>query len=75
MEQYANLNGHSGVMRYEISEDAIEIIFNDRSTYLYNAEKPGVKAVAEMQRLARIGMGLETYIQRHVRSDYFRKIR
>ncbi len=48
--------------------------FSDRSRYLYNTIKPGAAAVAELQKLARAGRGLNSHINRIIRKDYSEKI-
>jgi hypothetical protein len=74
MQRYANLHGHSGVVAYELGEGSITVRFagDDGPCYLYNAERPGPEAVAHMQRLAKAGRGLMTYINQHVRENYAR---
>jgi hypothetical protein len=75
MQRYRNLSGHSGVLAYEIGEGSITVKFTGDGSpcYLYNEEHPGPAAVQEMQRLARAGKGLTTYISQHVREDYARR--
>lgn len=71
LQPYASPNGNSGVVAYRIDGDSITLRFVDRSTlYLYDANRPGLAAVYEMQRLAKRGTGLTTYINRHVRNNY-----
>ncbi|WP_263261735.1 hypothetical protein [Pseudomonas sp. RIT-PI-S] len=72
MQRYGNLSGHSGVVAYELGEGSITIKFagDGSPCYLYNADRPGPEAVEEMQRLARAGKGLATYISRHVGDKY-----
>jgi hypothetical protein len=74
LHRYHNLSGHSGVVAYELGEDTITVKFagDDSPCYLYDAHKPGLQAVWEMQRLAKAGKGLSTYISRHVRDNYAR---
>ena len=62
-------------MAYLIEGDTITLRFVDRPTlYVYDADRPGVAAVQEMQRLAKRGTGLTTYINQHVRKNYALKI-
>lgn len=75
MERYKNLGGDSGVVGYEISEGSIIVQFSDGATYLYTAQSAGVGNIAEMQRLATLGRGLNSFISRSVRKDYARKLR
>jgi hypothetical protein len=75
MHPYGGLNGGSGVVAYLIEGDTITLRFIDRPTlYVYDADRPGVAAVQEMQRLAKRGKGLTTYINQHVRKNYAQKI-
>lgn len=75
MQRYGNRSGDSGVVGYEIGAGRIAVAFVDGSVYLYDAGRPGADAVAQMQRLARAGQGLSTYISRHVRQNYAKKLR
>lgn len=75
MERYSNLSGDSGVAGYEISAGSITVEFKDRAQYLYDSVRPGAAAVMELQRLARAGRGLNSYISRFVKKNYARKIR
>lgn len=75
MQRYGNLNGHAGVVAYELGEGSITVRFAGEGEvcYLYNSERPGPDAVREMQRLARAGQGLTTYISQHVRDNYAKR--
>lgn len=75
MERYKNLGGTSGGVRYEIAGDAITVEFQDGSAYLYNSIKPGLRAVQQMQQLARTGRGLNSFINTNIRKNYARKLR
>ena len=75
MEQYGNLNGDSGVTRFEIGPLDIKVEFRDGSVYLYNEQRPSVRHVEEMVRLARAGSGLNSYISRVVKKNYAAKLR
>lgn len=75
MHPYGGPNGSSGVVAYLIEGDSITLRFIDRPTlYVYDANRPGLAAVHEMQRLAKRGSGLTTYINQHVRKNYALKI-
>jgi len=74
MTRYANLSGHSGVVAYEAHEGSVVVEFQGGERYTYTASSAGTDAVAEMQRLARAGCGLSTYIARH-RLGYERSAR
>ena len=75
MENYKNLGGDSGIVSYKIGSDFIEVYFSDNSGYLYNCQNPGQRDVEEMKRLAGMGEGLNSYINRVVRKNYASKIR
>ena len=75
MERYKNLGGNSGVVGYENSEGAITVQFSDGAMYLYTTQSAGSGNLAEMQRLAAAGRGLNGFISRVVRNGYARKLR
>jgi len=74
MKRYRNLEGHSGVVAYEIGDRAIKVRFRDGDTYLYNDAATGAAAVASMQALALAGRGLSTFISKYVRDKYAAKL-
>ncbi|WP_296260105.1 MULTISPECIES: hypothetical protein [unclassified Pseudomonas] len=61
-------------MAFRLEEGSILVEFADQSRYLYNTIKPGPAAVAELQKLARAGQGLNSYINRIIRKNYFEKL-
>ena len=65
MQPYKNLSGDSGVAFYENGPDYIKVQFKDNKTYVYTRRSVGFVHLAEMQRLAGSGMGLNTYINSH----------
>ena len=69
MTPYASASG-SGVAAYESGPDWIAIRFHHGGTYRYDSTQPGAEHVRWMQRLAEAGVGLNTYINQHVREDY-----
>ena len=74
MDSYANLNGNSGVEKYQITETSIRVKFITSSDiYVYTYQKPGKIHVDEMKRLAKSGRGLATYINQKVRKNYEHK--
>jgi hypothetical protein len=75
MEYYKNLGGDSGVTAYEIGVGSITVHFRDGSVYLYNNGSAGPASIAEMQKLARAGQGLNSYINLYVKKGYAQKIR
>ncbi|WP_393949178.1 hypothetical protein [Kluyvera intermedia] len=75
MTAYQNRGRDSGVTEFEATENSITVYFSNGSCYLYNVTAPGLQAVQEMIRLANMGEGLNTYINRHIRSNFARRIR
>jgi hypothetical protein len=75
MERYSNLGGDSNVTQFEIGPGSIVVEFGDGSRYLYDSMRPGAGDVAELQRLARAGQGLNSYIGRFIRKNFARKLR
>jgi len=75
MEHYKNLSGDSGVVAYAIRRGAIVVQFVNKSAYLYTDASAGADHIAEMQRLAKAGRGLSTYISQVVRDDYAEQLR
>jgi len=65
MKRYANRSGESGVVAYDDRPGAIVVQFQGGETYEYTAGSAGASVVADMQRLARSGRGLSTYIAKH----------
>ncbi len=75
MERYGNRGGDSGVVGYEIGPSSIIVAFKDGWKYLYDDTRPGAVVVAELQRLARSGHGLNSYLTRVVRGRFASKFR
>jgi len=75
MEHYKNLGGDSGVVAYEIGPGSITVQFKDGSAYFYTDQSAGAASIAEMQRLAKAGQGLNSFINRVVKKGYARKLR
>ncbi|QGZ42473.1 hypothetical protein IP92_03189 [Pseudoduganella flava] len=73
MKRYRNLEGHSGVLAYDIRPDAIAVKFVGGDVYEYTYAVTGRERVERMKALATAGRGLSTYISQHVREDYERK--
>ncbi len=70
MERYANLNGNSGVVAFEIGKTWIKVQFVTGSPYTYSYQKAGEKHVEMMKILAREGRGLNSYITRNCKYSY-----
>ena len=67
---YKNLNGNSGIVAYEISDDAIDIEFEGGSVYTYTNSSVGNVCFHAMVALANAGMGLNAFINKYARSKY-----
>ncbi len=74
MEIYCDTHGDSGVSAFEVGTDFIIVRFTKGGTYLYNCSKTGAYHVNNMIRLARIGNGLNGYINLNTKHMYARKI-
>ena len=74
MQPYKDIAGDSGVSAYEIGKGSITVAFQHGGTYLYTNRSAGAKRIAEMQRLAESGEGLNTYINKHVHEAFERKL-
>jgi hypothetical protein len=75
LKRYGNRSGHSGVVAYAISADAIVVEFQDGWKYEYTKRSAGAVTITTMHRLAAAGRGLSTFISRQVRDAYERKYR
>jgi len=73
MKRYRNLEGHSGVVAYDISPEAIAVKFTGGDVYDYTYRATGRARVETMKALAEAGRGLSTFISRYVRDEYERK--
>lgn len=69
MTPYRNLHGNSNVVSYEITDDAIHVVFisGKYRNYLYNHQSPGKSAVEQMKLLAKQGYGLSSYISKTIK--------
>jgi hypothetical protein len=74
MQRYQSSNKNTGVIAYDIIPDGISVKFKDGSVYLYTIQSTGKTRIAQMQRLAKKGEGLTTYINQHVRENYHEKL-
>lgn len=72
MEDYKNLSGTSGVVRYEIGSDYIIVEFREgrEKFYKYTYASAGATNVEEMKQLARRGSGLNSFINLNVKKRY-----
>jgi hypothetical protein len=74
MHRYDDLDGDSGIAAYEIGDGFVDIAFKEGGIYRYDRDAPGAMHVRRMQRLARAGRGLNTYINQRVRDNYAVKL-
>jgi len=74
VKPYGNHNEDSGVVAYEITDDAITIKFRDGGIYRYDYAVTGENEVEAMKRRALAGRGLATFINRHVRERFAAKL-
>jgi hypothetical protein len=74
MKLYAN-SKISGIEAYETWADFIILKFTDGGVYLYNKIKPGKDHVEHMKQLAQSGHGLNTYINKYIRNNYFAQLK
>jgi len=71
MEIYLNLNGNSGISRYSINSTSIRIQFKTNAkVYVYSNSRPGQSHVNNMKQLAISGSGLQTYINKYIRTNF-----
>ena len=71
ISKYLNKSGKSGVKAYEILPTAIRVQFINRSKwYTYSYASAGIVHIERMKKLALRGFGLNSYIQRCVRTVY-----
>jgi len=74
MEKYRDIGGNSGISEYEIGDDFIIVYFAKGGVYLYDYFTTGSYHVNNMMRLARMGNGLNGYINLNAKYTYARKI-
>jgi hypothetical protein len=71
MEVYKNRSGRSSVYAFVIGEDFISVQFKTNGkVYKYSYARAGRGHVEAMKRLARNGLGLNTYIKTYVDKSY-----
>lgn len=75
MTPYRNLHGNSSVVSYEVTDDAIHVVFMSGKyrNYLYNHQNPGKSAVERMKLLANQGYGLNSYISTIIKKNYAKR--
>jgi hypothetical protein len=75
MERYKNLGRDSGVTAFEIGVDSIIVEFKTGATYLYNHLSTGQADIERMKILATAGTGLNSFIVKHVKKRFAKKLR
>lgn len=70
MQLYANLNGNSGVSRFESGENYIIVEFTTGAIYTYTYLSAGKERIEMMKSLALSGKGLNSYINKYARKLY-----
>ncbi len=70
MKRYMDINGDSGVCRYEIGTDYIKVQFKAGALYTYSYSKAGKDNVEMMKKLAELGDGLNSFINKYVKQLY-----
>lgn len=74
MQRYANLDGDSDVVAFDIGEGTITVEFSGGNRYLYTNESAGAATIAKMQELANAGRGLSNFILHEVANGYASKV-
>ena len=70
IRKYSNKRGTSNVIAYEILPTSIKVQFKAGAWYSYSYSSAGAVHVEQMKKLAENGFGLNSYIQRKVRTMY-----
>ena len=75
MKPYLDVKGTSNVSGYGIGRSWIIVQFKDGSMYLYTGRSCGAETVREMKRLASLGEGLNSFINKNVKESYAEKLK
>ena len=70
MNVYKNLNGNSGISRYQISQTSILVEFRGGKVYTYSYESAGSANIEQMKIHALAGSGLNSFIMHNVKLLY-----
>lgn len=73
MTVYKDIEGKSPILAYEIGTDYIDIIYKSGISYRYDYNTPGKSEVENMRNKARLGHGLQNYIEHRVNFRYAQK--
>lgn len=73
MQLYADIDGDSGVHGFEIKDTSITVWFSgSQKSYTYSYQSAGQSHVDKMKLLALSGDGLNSYINKNVKSKFVR---
>lgn len=73
MQRYADINGDSGVVGYEMGATEVTVWFDGTAQpYTYSYASAGQSHVEAMKKLAAQGDGLNAYINNNVKFKYVR---
>lgn len=70
MKMYKDINGDSGVYRYETGDDYITVQFKTGAVYKYTYQSAGKDNIETMKILAESGNGLNSFINKYVKNLY-----
>lgn len=71
---YANRAGNAGVVAYRVGRGFIDLEFRGGERYRYDDATTGRANVERMRALAEAGRGLTTFVSRHVKARYARRL-
>lgn len=63
-------DGEGAVRAYQAGDDFIRLQFADGKIYRYTNESAGPEKIFRMKLLAEAGVGLATYVNKHVKEAY-----
>ncbi len=75
LKPYRDTQGTHNATAYATGRTWILIQFKDSALYLYTNASCGAEHVRELKRLAKLGEGLDSYINQHVSKSYAKKLR
>jgi hypothetical protein len=73
--RYKNAGGKSKVQRFHLAKDAVTVINNDGTSYIYTNQSAGPEKISKMKTLALAGKGLDSFIESDLKDKFGRKIR
>ena len=75
MKSYKDFDRDSGIAAYDYGPDWIHVQFKTGSVYEYTYSSAGQRNIYEMKRLADLGDGLNSFINKNVLKLYSRRVR